>query len=181
MRHDPSVSDVVWTTLIPGGTAVMTGALGYGGARQQTRVELLKLKQKRDPGTAASLKFRQGLYLRYLDLWDVVSRLPTTDGATPDAFNEAFAALRRADDEMELFAAATVIPARVAVWGIADLLLKSWDGDGPDDGADYDKWFLKQLVETKKRIRKDWLTARANLVTAIRADVGPERPETITT
>jgi len=168
MRHDPSVSDVVWTTLITGGTAVLTGGLGWVGARQQTRVEMLKLKQERDPGTADNLKFRQDLYLRYLELTDKVWRWGTDGDGTADGFTDLFTEFQSADDEMELFAADAVISFRDAMWKVARAMLPDIDA-ATDAGAP----FADGYATARNGLRADWMKARAELVQAIRRDVGP--------
>jgi hypothetical protein len=169
------VSDVVWTTLITGGTAVLTGGLGWLGARQHTHVELLKLKQERDPGTAENLKFRQELYLRYLELTDAVWRFTSSGDGTYNGFYAAFAVFARADDEMELFAAERVIPARDAMWDAAWALIEGTDaGDAPDDATDSDERFMENLRNAREPLKDDWNAARVDLVQAVREDVGPD-------
>lgn len=174
------MSDVVWTTLITGGTAVLTGGLGWAGARQQTRVELLKLKQERDPGTAENLKFRQELYLRYLECIDTVWRFPTQGDGTFNGFFGAFSAFSRADDEMTLFAAEPVVPTREAMWTVAMALTKATDeGDAPKDAVDEDEGFMQKLRNAQGPLLDDWMDARDDLVRAIREDVGPSSKPTL--
>lgn len=170
------MSDVVWTTLITGGTAVLTGGLGWAGARQQTRVELLKLKQERDPGTAENLKFRQELYLRYLECMDTVWQFATRSDGTNDGFFSVFSAFARADDEMTLFAAGSVVPASNAMWNVGRALIDGAYGDADDDekfNAADDERFMKKLGTARDPLVDAWMAARSDLVQAIREDVGP--------
>lgn len=113
----PPMADVVWTTLITGTTAVLSGGIGWLSARGQTRVELQKLKQERDPGTAENLKFRQDLYLKYIELADGVFRFISDGDDTFDGFMSAYKEFAKVDDEVELFAAASVVPCRKQMWG----------------------------------------------------------------
>jgi hypothetical protein len=170
------VSDVVWTTMITGGTAILTGGLGWLGARQQTHVELLKLKQERqDPGTAENLKFRQELYLRYLASADALYTFPASNNLTALGFAAIFAPFQRVDDEMELFATAAILPSRKELWDVGKTLLGAWDdADGePSDDAGYEEWVVRKFVEARSSIRDEWHAARSRLVAAIREDVGP--------
>jgi hypothetical protein len=147
--------------MITGSTAVLTGCLGWLGARRQTDVELLKLRQEReDPNTAGNLKFRQEMYLRYLDRTDTLYWFPKSSSPTREGFAAVFDAFRRADDEMELFAATAVLSSRKAMWETGKKLLDCWDDthNEPSEAAE---------------IRNDWLEVRRRLVAAIREDVGP--------
>lgn len=136
------MSDVVWTAVVTGATGISTGALGYLGARQQTRVELTKLEQEReDPNTARNLGFRQALYLRYLDTSDAFRSYPTPSCTTRHELVDVANRFRRADDEMELFAAANVLSSRQGLWSVASKLLKATNDitDGPDDVAEFEE------------------------------------------
>jgi hypothetical protein len=170
------MSDVVWTTMITGSTAVLTGCLGWLGARRQTDVELLKLRQEReDPNTAGNLKFRQEMYLRYLTRTDTLYWFPKSSSPTREGFAAVFDAFRRADDEMELFAAATVLSSRKAMWETGKKLLDCWDDthNEPSEASEFEQWFVKMFEKTRAEIRNDWVEVRRRLVAAIREDVGP--------
>jgi hypothetical protein len=170
------MSDVVWTTMITGCTAILTGGLGWLGARQQTHVELLKLKQEReDPETAENLKFRQELYLRYLKSADAFYQFAASNNPTAMGLVEVYAAFQRVDDEVELFAAAAVLPSRKDLWVAGKKMfnrLQDLD-EGPDDGAEFQTWLIGKFVEVRDSLSSEWAAARGHLVVAIREDVGP--------
>jgi hypothetical protein len=163
------MQDVVWTTLITGATAVFSGGIGWLSAHQQARVELQKLKQDRDAGTAENLKFRQDLYLGYLELADVVFRFSTDGDGTPDGFFTAFNAFAQIDDRMELFAAAGVIPGRARMWTEVRRIYEKALEAPLDSGESFTDYLATSVIE----MSDDYHAARRQLVQAIREDVGP--------
>lgn len=165
--------DVVWTTLTTGATAVLSGGIGWAGARQQVRLELAKLKQERDAGTSENLGFRQELYLRYLETADAVRRFSVLGDGTADGFIQAYSSFIRVDDEMELFAAATVIAARAKLLNVAKALIAPFDGE-LDKRADRDLYAMQKLSEANESVSEEWIAARRELILAIREDVGPK-------
>ncbi len=117
-------SDAVWTALISGGAATLSGGVGWLTARQQSKIELAKLKQERDPGTAEDRMFRQGLYLRYIERFDAVFRISMGDVKSADDWLELINACRQVDDELELFGKDAVVVARAATWDLIEQVLR---------------------------------------------------------
>lgn len=176
------MSEAALTGLITGATAIFTGGLGYLGARQQSRTELRKLEHEReDPATAGNQKFRQDVYLRYLEAIDAFYGLGVEVGNAPEGeaattLGRVLDRFARADDEVELFGADAVLPARKAIWAagmkVKDQMYEALVSAPPRD-EDFENFLQEKFSEARDLVEDEWNEARRELVKAIREDVGP--------
>jgi hypothetical protein len=164
--------DPVYSSLVTGTTAVLSGLIGYGAARGQRLLELRKLESEdsaaRRKATADAKRERRDLYLAYLAEVDALRPMLLTREPTREELNEWWEAFLDAGRKLELSAVDRVCKATGPLY---DLLNKATEWIEPDAVARI-KARLDDGVEPLNK-------ARGDVLDEMRADVGPkEQPTT---
>jgi hypothetical protein len=159
----------VLTSLITGGTGVLSGLIGYGTARGQRTIELRRLageeRESEHTRRDRALEARRALYLDYMEAYDHFMGLYNEFDVTPQQVSERIAALRKRVNAVRLLGSQRVRLAVEDLYSIYNEQFEKADRNADDLNSE-----LRQRVFDPEQVA--WTHAYDRLLDAMRRDVG---------